>query len=187
MFQKEKIKIYLLDMNLVSESDEFILSRSFKGRLENKQEVKLIIEIINDIEKLNENELFLIIFRLLYLLNNETGSVLITLFIKNFSIISFLNILNSNLVNNKIIYLYIHIMNMIIMHKENFIDDLITYQFYFYITKLIHLFSDIDIKMELIFNFFLILLSNNINLKVKFLQIELFKCRRIFSYSKLFR
>ncbi len=168
MIQKEKIKIYLLDMNLVSESDELILSRSYKGRLENKQELKLIIEIINDIEKLNEHELFLIIFRLLYLLNHETGSVLITLFIKNFSIISFLNILNSNMINNKIIYIYLHIINMMIMHKENLIDDLITYQFYFYITKLIHLFSDIDIKMELLFNFFLILLSNNIYLKVNY-------------------
>jgi hypothetical protein len=168
LIQKEKIKIYLLDMNLVSESDELILSRSYKGRLENKQELKLIIEIINDIEKLNEHELFLIIFRLLYLLNHETGSVLITLFIKNFSIISFLNILNSNMINNKIIYIYLHIINMMIMHKENLIDDLITYQFYFYITKLIHLFSDIDIKMELLFNFFLILLSNNIYLKVNY-------------------
>jgi hypothetical protein len=170
IIRRDKIKPYTLDNQLLQSADEYIAQRASNvGKVDVKIEIKLITEALYDIENLNENEILFLLTKLITILNQDsTISISINYFIKTMSTVHFINILNDKNINNKILHLHLHIVNKLISSKEPYLDEIITFQYYFYVSKLIHIFQDLEIKIELLFTFYY-LFQSNINLLKNFL------------------
>jgi hypothetical protein len=116
-----------------------------------------------DINK--ETELLLCLIKLVWLFNYNSKT-LIDYFIKNFGIVNFISILNSKHMSSKSLHILLYIINIIINENVQLVEDFISYGLLFYVTRLIHSFTDAEIKAELIYMLFLIIINSPGLLKV---------------------
>lgn len=126
----------------------------------NMAELKVVIEKLNQIDKINENDLFLALIKLATLFNSNTKTLLIDYFTKAYGIINFLTILNSPLIHSKSLYLMLYVINQINTDNSDNLEDFISYQLLFYVARLVHLFNDIEIKSEVVYMVFQILINS---------------------------
>jgi hypothetical protein len=174
----KNLKQFREDSNLAKISADF-----FKEKLEAKGvnqksdstyllEFKTIIECLNKIEDCEyenflENEIFICLLRLSFLFETENKQHLIEKFLKNFGIINLINIFNTKLINSKILFIVCYILNQLVIEYPNLLEDVISYQFFFYVTKMNFFFQEIEIKIELIFMIYQILFNNPFMIKVR--------------------
>jgi len=177
-FRLKNLKLFREDSNLTKVSADF-----FKEKLEakgvNKKndstyllEFKMIIESLNKIEDCEdqnnlENEIFICLLRLSFLFETENKQHYIDKFLKNFGIINLINILNTKLINSKILFIICYILNQLVIEYPNLLEDVISYQFFFYVTKMNFFYQEIEIKIELTFMIYQILFNNPFMIKVR--------------------
>jgi hypothetical protein len=136
-------------------------------------DLKKILDYLNAISN-DENELFIHLLKLVMLLNtnnfamntntNKTNPT--DYFIKNYGVLNLINILNCNLINSRILFLILHIINQVCIDNSSLMDDFISFQLLFYVARLIHLFNDTEIKTEILFMIYKIIFNSSGMLKV---------------------
>ena len=161
-------EINLLYKNLDKIREENILKEeNYYEIINNKQNFKdnnnfsiEIKSIINDLISLNfsnnnnnnENDnyfkLQILLTKIHFIFSHQQN--LIPEFLSNFNIVQIINIFNSSFINKKNFQLLINILIQIINFDNSFTFDLIIYQTLMNISKLIYVFSDIEIIIEII-------------------------------------
>lgn len=126
-----------------------------------------------DINK--ETELLISLVKLVSLFNYNSKLSLIDYFIKNFGIVNFISILNSKYISSKSVHILLYIINIIINENVQLVEDFLSYGLLFYVTRLLHSFNDVEIKAELIYMLFLIIINSPGLLRVcKILKISVY-------------
>lgn len=178
----ENLKQYnLINMkNLCNDSEinkiinELYLMKSIKPMHKyNKSDINFLHEIKTITDNLlnpqiNLNEIISSLIYFVSLLNtSEMPNQLIENFFKNYSVVNFLDLINnSNCANTRFILVFLDTVNSICIINQNYIEEFITYQLIFYMMNLIFVFNDVEIKAQLIYFIFQILIRSQSSLKV---------------------
>lgn len=158
-------------------SDIYLMKSSKPAHKYNKSDINFLHEIKTITENLangqiNSNEM---IASLVYFINllsaSDMPKQLIEHFFKNYSVVNWLDLLNNtNIMNNKFLLIFCNAINTICVMNSNYIEEFITYQFIYYLMNLIFVFNDVEIKAELIYFIFQILIRSQNSLKVKIIK-----------------
>ena len=138
----------------------------------NKSDINFLFEIKSITDNLsnpqiNNNEIIASLIHFINLLNTcDVPKQLIEHFFKNHSVVNLIDMINSNNINSKILLVFCNTINTICSINPNYIEEFITYQVIFYMMNLIFIFNDIEIKAELIYFIFQILIRSQNSLKV---------------------
>jgi hypothetical protein len=138
-------------------------------------EIKLITDNLSN-SNINNNEIIASLIHFINLLNYfDLPKQLIEYFFKNYSIVNLMDILNSPNMNSDLLLVFSNMINAICLNNPNYIDEFITYQYIFNLINLIFAYNDIEIKSEIIYFIFQILIRSQNSLKVKNKKIILIK------------
>lgn len=154
--REANIKKYTDDNSVIRQCQELFQANKNNTKRDNEKNSKHDIQIVINYlynKNIDDNLLFLCLVKLINLFEYTNKNTLIEYFFKNYGLINFLNFLHKNLhaLSGKNLHLILHVLNQMISENNNIIEDLIVYQLYFYMTRLIHLYPDIEIKEELIY------------------------------------
>jgi hypothetical protein len=167
----ESIKEFLEDKEISKKSSEIF--KSFKTHKKSNKEfshvdIKEIIDKLNSLtskELEDKNLLFICLIQLLKNINFDIHSI--DFFVKNFLVNNYVNLLNSNLITEKSLYIFLHICNNISENNLDFQDDLFSYQMLFLLARLIPISTLHQIKLEILVMSYRIFLNNQGSFKVK--------------------
>lgn len=130
-------------------------------------EIKTITENLNN-SQINSNEIIASLIYFVNLLNtSDVPKQLIESFFKNYSVVNLMDLINNpNHINSRFILAFLDTVNTLCNINSNYIEEFITYQLVFYLINLIFVFNDVEIKAQLVYFIFQILIRSQNSLKV---------------------
>lgn len=161
-------------------NDLYISKSSKPMHKYNKSDINFMSEIKSITDNLsntdiNNNEIIASLIYFINLLNYfDLPKQLIEHFFKNYSIVNLMDLLNSTNINSRILLVFTNAINTICLNNPNYIEEFITYQYIFNLINLIFVFPDIEIKSEIIYFIFQILIRSQNSLKVKIIKNKYF-------------
>lgn len=174
-YRNKFIKQYIEDEHIQSLLHNIFTERRGVGSNSKNDELSDLKECIDKLDKIlsknvksetDESELLLILIKLIILFNSNNRASNIDHFLTSYKLVNFIQIIQSNFVNAKILYLFLFLCNQITSEFPNLIEDLIYYQLIFYLTRLLHTFNQDEIKAELIYLLYQILMVSPDTLKI---------------------
>ncbi len=168
------LKNLVNDPEISKVTNELYLMKSVKPMHKyNKSDINFLHEVKTITDNLlspqvNSSETIASLIYYVNLLNVcESPQQLIESFFKNYSVVNFMDLINnSNHVNSIFLLVFLDTVNAICMVNQNYIEEFITYQMIFYIMNLIFVFNDVEIKAQLVYFIFQILIRSQHSLKV---------------------
>lgn len=151
--RKQTIKQYLDDAALKNSFQDFLKKTNnpalFMSEVKTNMDIRNNFEYLNYTDKLNDKQLLVVLINLANFVQ-ENKKATIEYFYK-FGIPTFTNILNYPNLNNRLLFVYLFIVNQLITDENgsDLLEELILFQFFIYVTKLAHVFPDWEIKAEI--------------------------------------